>query len=209
MGLTFEEEGHVYRLGKRILPSVTTILKATGIYDEYKEIPQHYVVAAGLRGDMVHAAIDSYHQTGAWSVSTPEIEPYLEAYRMYVDDTGFVCYASEVRLHCPKLFFAGTIDDAGAIYGTPGIVDIKSTRELNIPATRIQTAAYRWLWTVNGMEPAVTPADRYALHLRPHMNPPYRLEQFEKTYGEDIAEFIDRYERYKNLEDTAWQQIRE
>lgn len=208
MALTYEDEGHVYRIGKRVIPSVTTILKATGgLYDGYSDIPRDTMIAAGLRGDAVHAAVDHYHKTGAWSIAPPEIEPHLEAYRRFENDTGFVCHASEARLYCPRLFFAGTLDDVGDIYAEPGIVDLKSTAELNIPATRIQTAAYRWLWTVNEMEPFVPPENRFALHLK--RDGKYRLEQFDKTYSEDIAEFIDRYRRYRDQEEgTEWRQIK-
>lgn len=203
MALSFEEEGHIYRLGKRVLPSVTTILKATGLYDEYKEIPQHFVVAAGLRGDAVHAAVHRFNETGMWSPDIhPDVEPHLAAYRQWAEETGFTCHHSELRLHCQTLFFAGTLDDVGDIYGEPGLLDIKSTRELNIEATRIQTAAYYWMYKRSGLEPQVGPDDRYALHLRPHMSPPYRLEQFEGTFDEDIVEFLNRYRKYMEREET-------
>lgn len=199
--LTFEEEGHVYRLGKHVLPSVTTVLKATGAYDYPEEIPRHRLEAAGIRGDRVHAAVHHYHQTGTWSPD-PEIEGYLDAYRWFESDTGFVCHASEQRLFCPKLYFAGTIDEAGSIYEDDSILDLKSTVDLNIEATRIQTAAYHWLWTVNDEDPPIDPDNRFGLHLKP--NGRYRLEQFDGTYSEDLASFFNRYRTYCEREGFDW-----
>jgi len=195
--LRFDADSHTYRVGDRELTSVTTVLKARGLYD-YGGIDPVVLAHAGLRGDAIHGAIHHFHRTGKWlttGVALPEAEGYLVGYRQFLQDTGYVSIHSELRCYCDRLWVAGTIDDVGKIWGTtPGILDVKSSLVLNKEAVRLQLAGYRWLYARSGHEPQVPGANRWSLHLKADGR--YKLDRYPH-YAVDIAEFLTHLGEYQ------------
>jgi hypothetical protein len=108
-GLIFDEEKHLYTLNGIALPSVTGVLKAEGFidtrfYDEYSR----------NRGTLIHLATE-YDDSGDLDEDTldPVIVPYVEAWRKFKKESGFIVDSSETPL-CNKTHrYAGKIDRRG------------------------------------------------------------------------------------------------
>jgi hypothetical protein len=105
----FNEDGHVYTLDGARLPSVTGILQDEGFidnrfFDNYSRDRGTYVhLATHLddSGDLDEATVD------------PFIMPYLEAWRRFKKESGFVVEQSEISLASRAYSYAGTIDRIG------------------------------------------------------------------------------------------------
>jgi hypothetical protein len=103
----FQEEGHLYEGGR--LPSTTGILKAEGFIDA-----RFYTEESRTRGTYVHLATH-YDDSGELDEGTvdPDIMPYLEAWRKFKAESGFIVERSEVPMKSSLYHYAGTIDRIG------------------------------------------------------------------------------------------------
>lgn len=125
VNLTFNEEKHEYRVGGVVVPSVTTILSAVGLYD-FDFVSSETLAVAAERGKIVHTYIEWYEQ-GELDESTidPELAGYFESY-IKMKDAGLLPErpsAIEKRLYSAKFKYAGTLDQ---MYGNDWINDIKT-----------------------------------------------------------------------------------
>src|SRR5579863_2183557 len=88
----FDEDGHAYYSdsGQRI-PSLTQILRLSGLTD-YDGIDPDVLENAARRGTEVHVLAATYNQYGALDPAwiTEECAPYFDAYRRFLDESGFV-----------------------------------------------------------------------------------------------------------------------
>jgi hypothetical protein len=183
--LVFQEEGHIYRLGDEVLPSVTTVLKEAGLYNfsfgggEYHMDLGKYVHSATEyldNGDLDEDALDD------------TIKPYIKAYKKFKAEAGFKIRINEQRLHHNAWLFAGTIDREGDICSTPALVDIKTGGEQLV--TPVQLAAYRML-----LDNADHKCHRaYSLHLK--NNGTYTLKE-AKDYMKNRGIFLAALSLYK------------
>lgn len=149
----FGADTHTYRVDDVIWPSVTQILKAVGLIPEYPN-GEH----ARERGKAVHSACH-YLDDGDLDESTvsPEIAPYLEAYRRFKTESRFVPEYAEQIVAAPAYRYCGTVDRVGTPFGGgQALVEIKTGQ----PEAwhEIQTAAYALAWP--------SPVARFALYLR-------------------------------------------
>jgi len=109
--LFFYEEGHIYLAsdGTTELPSVTNILKSEGFIDDtwFNDYVRD-------RGNNIHLAchLDDINELDEDTVGEVEL-PYLEAYRKFKRESGFMVEESEVPKANLKLMFAGTPDKQG------------------------------------------------------------------------------------------------
>lgn len=110
-GLIFDEASHTYTLSGFgvALPSVTGILKAEGFidgrfYDEYSRD----------RGSLVHLAThyDDMGELDEVSLD-PVIVPYVEAWRKFKRESGFVVEESEIPMVSLTHGYAGKPDTIG------------------------------------------------------------------------------------------------
>ena len=169
--IDFDPATHTYWVRGVVYPSVTTILKARGAYAEYDTVDPAVLAAAGLRGDAVHGAIEDYVGSGEWPVDIDdEIAPYIDGFEYWLKHSGFEIDWSEKRTFSDRLQVAGTIDLGGRLRGRRSIVDVKTTRVLNLEAVGLQTAAYRLMEYEH--EPGEI--DRYALHLKRTGKPAFK-----------------------------------
>jgi hypothetical protein len=147
--LRFDEAEHRYYLGSRELPSVTTILKMAGLLN-----PQHYTDFARERGALAHRALEWFDQ-GDLDESTLDdrLVPYLDAWKRFKAEAGFVVSAIELRLASEARGFAGTVDRIGKLAGRPTVLDIKTGSPERWHA--LQVAAYASL--VREADSTVTP----------------------------------------------------
>lgn len=105
----FTEEGHIYTADGRRLESVTGILKAEGFIDD-----RWFTEEARERGSFVHLArhLDDMGELDEESLD-PVIVPYLEAWRRFRRESGFVVERSEVPGMSSSYLYAGTPDVIG------------------------------------------------------------------------------------------------
>lgn len=165
--LTLEEATHTYRLRGEVVPSVTQILRPLSNFDG---IPLHVLEAKADLGRRVHYAcqLDDENDLDEDSVEA-EVEPYLEAWRLFLRESGAVVQLNEQQVAEPTYRFAGTLDNVVALQGHRWVVDKKTC--FSVPAAAgPQTAAY--LRALG--DPAVT--HRAAVRLRPDGT--YRFDPF-------------------------------
>ena len=107
----FIREGHLYQAEDGTpLESVTAILKAEGFIDT-----RFFDDFSRDRGSMVHLAT-AYDDDGELDEESldPVIIPYVEAWRRFKRESGFVVSASEVPMMSNLYKYAGTPDVMGS-----------------------------------------------------------------------------------------------
>lgn len=138
-GLDFQEDGHIYRYKGAIVPGVTTVLQQL----QYLQgIPWEVLEAAREFGTHVHQACHLYNQKDLVEEELDQaLVPYLDQYKRFLSDTGFVVIQSELLVYNETARYAGQLDFTGNFRGTTWVVDIKSGV---VPSTvGAQTAAYQ------------------------------------------------------------------
>ncbi len=135
--LTFDRETHIYRLADRVLPSVTEILRGSGIVDD-----RWFTSAGTWRGSAVHMAcwFDDQNDLDEAALD-PALPGYVEAYRKFRADTEFEATDIETPVYNDLLGYAGTPDRIGKLgQKRLCLLDIKSGASSKV--TRYQTVAY-------------------------------------------------------------------
>ncbi len=118
----FDEADHRYSIDGQEVISVTQALVETGMIDTkwFTEWAKH-------RGSTVHKCIEfMVKRTLDLNTIDPKIQGYLDAYQLFVDDTGFECDEVERRVWSPSSRTAGTLDQIGRIKDKTAIVDTKT-----------------------------------------------------------------------------------
>lgn len=135
--VAFDEARHEYRVAGRVVPHVTGILAP--LYS-WERVPANVLERAALLGQAVHRATE-LHDLGTLDDATvhPLVRPYLDAWRQFRLETGFVPRLVERYVYNATLGYAGTLDREGDLE-RPTIIDIKSGTDH--PVHGVQTAAY-------------------------------------------------------------------
>jgi len=165
--LTFEPQGHVYRLDGRVLPSVTQVLQ---LLEDFEGVPPAVLEAARVFGTHVHdaCALDVRGLLD-WATLDVALVPYVEAFRRFLRDTGFKVLVSERRVVHPTMRYAGTLDLYGILRTRHALIDIKSGM---LPRTvGPQVAAYEKGLLLELPERM----QRYCLQLNPEFPCGYKL----------------------------------
>ena len=162
--LTFDEDRHEYFLDGKNIPSVTEVLQECGIIDVSKFSDLEYYRE---RGKGVHKATELWDK-GTLDVDALDgrLKPYLDAYRLFRDQTGFIPDATEFVGFNEPLRYAGTLDKMGTIGTAKAILDLKTNAVY--PWTALQLAGYNLIHG-GGYQ-------RYGLALR--NDGTYRLKKF-------------------------------
>ena len=159
--LTLDPKTHTYRLDGVEIPGVNKILEALGIKDT-----RWYTEEACARGKAVHDAIQYLVEDDLDEASVaPEIAPYVDAFRLFLKESGFQVQEAEIRLSSRPVSYAGTADLIGRFELGPCLVEIKTGS--TPPWAKLQAAAYALCFTV--------PPQRFLLELR--KNGTYRLRE--------------------------------
>lgn len=136
--LRFDAETHIYTWRGKRVPSVTQVLKDTGLIDD-----QWYTERSRQIGQAVHLATeyDDLRKLREETVSVL-IRPYLEAWRKFRAETGFTPLPDgiEQRVYNQFAQYAGTLDRIGTVGGTEVLLDIKTGAPQSWHA--LQLAAY-------------------------------------------------------------------
>lgn len=197
MPVEFDPEMHIYRIDGHAVPSVSDIL-AHVTADYYAGVDPQLMREAAERGTATHLAVQLLNE-GTLDESTvdPAVKPYLDAYRVFRAQTGFIPDYAEIRLGHERMRFAGTPDMIGMIgYGrrqkpVRAVIDIKTTVQL-LPTVGLQLAGYQILWNFNQIDPRRFVTQRYALQLK--ANGQYDFEPFDDA--SDATVFIGLTNEY-------------
>lgn len=142
----FDEATHRYSVNGITFPSVTQALESSGISD-FSGVNEDVLKRAAQRGTAVHNACwyDDQNDLDESSVAV-EIQGYLEAWRAFRRNTGFIPDEIEKTGHCPIYKYCGRFDRNGTFSnGRAATVDIKTGAEQ--PSWPIQLAGYSRLQT--------------------------------------------------------------
>ena len=158
--LEYDEPGHSYFVNGVQVPSVTTILSASGFGGNFA-----FDEAAAHRGRLVHAhtADDDFGLCDFRKVPK-HIRPYLHAWRGWRAISEFRPRLIEARVDCMTRNYAGRLDRVGH-RGTriiPTIVDIKTNKTGAVADyVKYQLVAYAY-----ALDPT-TQCERIAVVLKP------------------------------------------
>jgi hypothetical protein len=172
--LVMDRETHVYKLGETVLPSVTEILRGAGVVND-----QWWTDDGRWRGSQVHLACwyDDQNDLNEDDLD-PALRGYVDAYRQFRADTGFVPTDIETPIYNDLLGYAGTPDRIGKISGNKlCLPDLKSGASSKV--TRYQTVAYA----------ACLPSPRkyVRMEIRLQKNGKYFLQVYEpKDFNRDF-----------------------
>ena len=150
--IEFKEETHQYFCNGLEYPSVTQIIKAAGLVDD-----AWFTNESRDRGRYVHSIIE-WDQAGELDEESVDVflTGYLDAWKRFVADTGFVSELSEYRMVSEMYRVAGTADQIGILNGKKAIIDVKSGAVS--PCVSLQLAGYELLWNSS--------VKRFALQLK-------------------------------------------
>ncbi len=151
---TFNPATHVYAIDGRPLPSVTQILRATGIYSDYAFAESHHK----YRGSAVHAGAAILDMNGVpqlgpvpahlQTVADEIVNGYWPAFSRFKERTGWQGRIWECPMVHPTYGFAGCFDVVGECGDEIVLLDVKSgVMPEAIPA---QLALY-WLLITTGL----------------------------------------------------------
>ena len=137
--LQFDEAAHRYTVNGRIIPSVTQIISAVGLY-EFDFVSRQTLAVAAERGRIVHTYIE-WHEQGCLDENSidPDLAGYFEAY-LAAKKAGEIPAsptAIEERVYCEKYQYAGTLDQ---MFGERWIHDHKTGDES--PVHGLQLSGY-------------------------------------------------------------------
>jgi hypothetical protein len=160
------DDAHVYRYDGRIVPSVTQVLRDAGLID-FSGVPADVLEAARWRGTLVHKATEFYDRGVLDEADLDErLVGYVQAWKRFRSDTGFVPATIEQFVYHPAYGYAGQLDRDGFMKGKAILLDVKTG--IAHPAAGPQTAAYKEAHC------GASPRERFSVHL--HGDGKYHLE---------------------------------
>lgn len=129
----------MYRWDGAVVPSVTQVLD---IFHSFDHVDPMVLEAARNFGTHVHLATQLYDEGRLdEDALDPALVPYLNGWKKFLSESGFVITAIEEKVYHKRLRYAGTLDRRGLWRSSSWLLDIKSGA---VPFTvGAQTAAYR------------------------------------------------------------------
>ncbi len=122
MTLTFDPEDHSYRVDGRSIPSVTTMLKDSGIVDT-----TFYTDTGCANGSRRHKLTEIFDRDELdWDSVADEDLPYLSAWIEAKGDIGFEITEIEKPMYHEQYLYAGTMDRLAMIDGELWVLDLKT-----------------------------------------------------------------------------------
>jgi hypothetical protein len=164
--IAYRDDLHTYthKPTGMILPSVSQI---PGVLGGYEGISPAVLQYAADRGTAVHLAAQ-LHDEGDLDEATvdPLILPYLSAWILFRQDTGFKPTLREALVYHDALMFCGRFDMVGTFpSGDTALLDIKTQRIPTPDKWGMQLAAY-----AEAAKPDCAPKTRAVVHLLPDGN---------------------------------------
>lgn len=178
--LAFDAGAHTYTLpdGTRV-PSVTQILRATGVSTDFEALPNRDAIARKRDlGVAVHADCHAFDDDDlAWASVHPDVLPYVEAWAIFREHKRLTPIVRERAVYHPILRYAGTLDGIFEQAGCPVpiLIDIKCGDPEQAGA-RYQTEAYRAAYAT--AHPAFAAVERWSVQLTPERRVPYVITPY-------------------------------
>lgn len=158
--LSFEPEGHVYKVAGKQKISTTTLLKRNGLYDNITYATDEHL----WRGKAIHEAMHYFHKgTLDFARLDPLINGYIRGYRKFEVETGFRALGWERPLWHPVLDYVGTPDLWGMVKDEYWVVDYKHGVVPRV--TGLQLSSYKMLLQASGLIPKDAVVRRVGLQL--------------------------------------------
>ncbi len=185
--LTFDEKNHFYFWNGARVPSTTQVcaILAPRIWP----IDNYYL----QKGKIIHT-ITQFEDEGVLDDSSvdPILKGYLNGYRRFKVDTGFIPTHTEYQFYSKKYKYCGRVDKYGPLGGYMSVVDVKSGAPHE--ADQYQAPAYLFGLKDNGF-----PCWRaWDLYLR--NNGTYRLEEV-KSPTTLFMKFLEGLKKWKEAND--------
>lgn len=137
-GVIFNPARHEYTKDGIIVPSVTQILRESGIMDMRWATPENL-----LRGTYAHRATELYDlEILDESTVDPVIRPYLDGWVKFRNKTGVVIEKCEELVFSSRYFYAGHQDKRAFLFEKRTVIDITTGEEFQ-RAKAVQLAAYQ------------------------------------------------------------------
>lgn len=179
--IEFIESTHQYVVDGVLVPSITTILKATIFKDKYASIPEDVLERAAIFGSNVHKAIE----TGEWfHLNDEEYDVYLR-YLNLVKQAQIKPYANEQMVHY-GFHYAGTFDMEAMVDIDDCLLDVKTTYNLDREYLSWQLSMYE-------MAKGKRYDKLYAIWLPKRKGA--QLIEIERKSKDEIMELIQIYEQ--------------
>ena len=137
--LTFDESSHTYRFSGAVVPGVTSILRPL---QDFSGIPPQVLAAKADLGRRVHSACEFLDEDDLdESTIEDDVAPYLDAYRLFLAESGALVLLNERRVYHSLYGYAGQLDRVLSFNDETWLVDLKTC--ITTPrAAGPQTAAY-------------------------------------------------------------------
>lgn len=185
--LEFDELSHTYRIGGRVIDSVTQVLTKAGLIDT-----QWFTEEGKIRGNAVHKAIFYDLQNDLnWARLHPVIKPYVEAWREFRTKTRLIPIFFEKRVYNPIHDYTGTLDLLCKINGRNWLIDYKTGDSRH---AHWQTAGYKYT-------PEILPYLPNRATLKLNNNGSFKFIEHPNDSG-DFAEFINALRSVKEFENV-------
>ena len=141
MKTEFDPETHEYKIGGRVVPSVTQILTETlGNPFGWLQDREWYM----QRGTAVHAYAAMIARGQEFEPPDERIAGKVAAIRKFFKDCVFAAAYVEHRVFCERFQFGGTFDLCAHSRGQDYLIDWKSSSD--IERTRLQLTGYWTAW---------------------------------------------------------------
>lgn len=168
--LLFNEDTHTYTLDGKELPSVTQALQHITAHN-FAHVDPAVLARASELGTATHKMIELDCKGDLDEDDLPEpLQTPFKAWRSFLETSGFVVLASELRVLSMRYLYAGTLDLFGMLNERFCIIDAKRTAAVPRsagPQTYGYEAALREMEVAKSFDiTPTTPIDRYALHLK-------------------------------------------
>jgi len=144
--IQFNKDTHTYLLNGIKVPSVTEIIKFSGLYDS-GNCPEKLLNFGKERGTAIHLACE-YLDKGILNICPEMIKPYLNAWVSFKELYKPEILCIEKIVYSEKLGYAGTLDRLVKINDRISILDIKSSFH---KSNKYQLSAYLEAYNENNL----------------------------------------------------------
>jgi hypothetical protein len=184
--IDFDAQNHTYRLmpSGLVLPSVTGILKATGVSTDFEGLGQmsgriaEAIAAKRDLGVAVHSDAHAFDDGDLyWPTVHPDVLPYLEAWATFREHKELTPVARERIVYDPHQGYVGMLDGifASPAYDQPILIDLK-LGDPRDAAAQYQTVGYLSAYAIE--HPAAHAYARWSVQLLPERRVPYEITPY-------------------------------
>lgn len=182
--LIFHEDDHSYwtppgRTGGRQIPSVTQIIKAVRVSEDFDAIEAMrpgVITARRDLGSAVHIDAHSYDDEDLdLDTVDDRVRPYLDAWIAWRENFHAEPQQRERRVYHPVYGYCGTLDGIFTIGGKNVLIDLK-TGSPESAGAHLQTSAYQAAYAAE--HPDTPIHERWSVELCPERSMPYRVVNY-------------------------------